>query len=1109
MSVWSSPCYGIEPLRNAANCMPRSSLDVFPEELAGIADFDFGDCAERHPERAGRNAAAFYRENPSEWKKFFLAGRANLQGTEAVLFSNTLRRANVKLGGIRAVYWAFAKFRNGDWEASKKLEAEALVKASSTIFNLGAAPSRIHQPTWDAYKAFVEEGATNEGGWAKAEEIADGVRYLWTLKSSSKQRKIKDKAKTMYAKLLNTRFRNIKTREDAEDECAIKRGKFTVKDHKAELKLIDKKIKAGETLSRAETNKVAILPYKAVPYATSKLVVFSYKGGLILYDAVECRGALITQKDYDRLVQMLQSDAKLKMYYSKYDEFNPSLSRIMISKYEEIMGMVTKRMRYMSADDANKLCRVFDVCQFLFLANMAADVSTEAIECQTNKLIDEKLVDLVDVERYMAIIDDDALGIKESLELAKFCKIFPCPDFCIYSVVDGVANKSKKAHKASEHEILHSSLGTTTTVTDQEFHLYCMRNRAITFHAVHGFLPGTLKDVSGETIPDNMLSYPNVSISSIKPSDMAFVDMRGAFDYRHYAGCEIELVKDKVVTPTMLHSDANGREPKDYPKNEKNQVLKYLFDEKFMPQEEVAAKAVDGTLFTQYDQMITLALKPEAKKPGSRPFSMATDELRRLLSEAEANVATYVTRQKGSSQGKSTMDLDERMAILAATPEYNSRTSTYMMSFDLEGFSPMQDPRFKERAMRSWSECFDTPEFDATLRIFSETTLLFDKFGLSDTFKMVGNDLEGFHGRLNTAAHIDLMGYAVFKLKELGLSEGAAGLEVLIDDGLLRIAIKKSEDHAYLREAVEIIDIIYKFSGQKISWDKTFVSQSMCQYLNRVYYDGIEVTPGAKAFLRIGKNQECAIPTIADEMMAHAATTRGAIQSGAHHMLAYYAYCVEQYKTLKRWGLKHEDDSALSMISFALFVPIGLGGFGMSTLFGLSTNESLSALQSGIAAMKLIVRRFPGYAHFANTILNAGVRPMTAEGILRNPMAIRTNLRCLNVRRFANVAKAFILRNSTNALIIEANRGTFDGLDEAIMMTISADSDISEVKRKYLWDMTISSYLDTVVGKLQSSSTASALIGAKRAIVIYAANRGEARMLINEMATGNLSVRSS
>lgn len=1109
MSVWSSPCYAIEPLRNVANCLPRSYGEKIPSFLKGAADFEFGNCEKRHSERSGRNAYEFFSANPDEWRKFFYAGRANLEGSDAELFANTFSQANVKHAGIRCVYWAFKNFRERKWEATVKAKSADIVKAASTFFNLGAAPSRINQGTWDEYKAWIEKDAEDVNGWAKAEELADAVRYMWSLKESKKQRTLKKKMVALHQSMFGSKTYKVRTDFSALSLSSADQGngRGLAMATKAERKAIMTAVRNGVPVSLLDAKKVAILPHVAVPNANGRLIVFSYRGGLILYDSIIKEGGLLTQKEYDRLVQMLQSDAKLKMYFSKYDELDHSLSSVMARKYEEIMSLAMAPMSCPTHLIANNICRAFDVCQFLFLANLASDVTNDAIECQMAKIASERLMDVIDIDTYLSIIDDDELGVKESLELAKFCKIFPCPDFCIYSVVDGIEKKSENAHPSSEFLELKCSNGKTATLSDGEFDLYCMRNRAFSFYEVHGFLPGKLVSDGTMNIPTHLLAYPNVSLASIMPHDMAFIDMKGSFNYRHYAGCEVELVKDKVIAPTIAISDPRGNNMAKYSKVEKNQVLKYLFDPAFVPQDELAKLATNGKLFTEYTQMIALALKPEAKKPGSRPFSMASDELRRLLSEAEANIATYVTRQKGSSQGKSTMELTARMATLAGTPTYTEDAETYMMSFDLEGFSPMQSIRFKQRAIRSWSRCFDTPEFDATVRIFTDTTLYFEKFDVSDTFKMVGNDLEGFHGRLNTAAHIDLMGYAVFKLKELGLTKGAAGLEVLIDDGLLRMEIMRGKDHCYAKEVITLIDEIYHFAGQNISWDKTFVSQVMCQYLNRVYYDGVEVSPGAKAFLRIGKNQECAIPTLSDELMAHASTTRGAIQSGANHMMSYYAYMVEVYKTLAKWGLKDVGDESLANLALGLVIPVGLGGLGISTLFGLSTNESLCSLQSGIAAVKMIVKSFPGYTAMAETYLNANMRELDAEGILRNPMAMRTEYRCLNVRRFANVAKAVILKTSTNTLIMEAARGEFDGTDNAIIATIANDRHISEVKRKYLWDMTISSHLDTVVGKLQSSSTAADLIGYKRTLSLYVANRSEARMLLKEISTGTLSVR--
>jgi hypothetical protein len=185
--------------------------------------------------------------------------------------------------------------------------------------------------------------------------------------------------------------------------------------------------------------------------------------------------------------------------------------------------------------------------------------------------------------------------------------------------------------------------------------------------------------------------------------------------------------------------------------------------------------------------------------------------------------------------------------------------------------------------------------------------------------------------------------------------------------------------------------------------------------------------------------------------------------------LPYIFYILLYSKTdnviKKLYSLNIDDINRLKNKSY---IPIGMGGLGLCSLFGLATNESFNSMQAGIANMKMICHRFPKYANMANTYLNAGVRNMDNESVLRNPTAFRTKLRCLNLRRFENAAKAKIIMSSTNALIETVNSGKYDNVDEAILRVIESTKDLSEVKRKLLWDLSIKSYIDTLVGKLSS-----------------------------------------
>lgn len=1114
MSVWSNPCYAIEPIRNIANNLPFGNSSRIPPYLESVTSFHFQECKGNHPERSGKSAWEYYSEDHKRWSKFYFEAPRHLSQVEGHQFASTLEETNLSFAGLKAVYWAFEKFRTKEWEAKAKLEVKDLIEFAGTTFKLGCEASRVNKEVYQTAKSYFEEEA--EEGWAQLESATDAVRFMWTLKTSQRVRKITKRNVALVQKVFKSKLQKIKVSSSVEDTVPPPRVFPTKKALESVTKkeVIEaytaarKRAKAGETLSKRDARLVSLLTYTEQPKKGGRLVVFTFKGGLILYDRRDHASGIFFEKDYDRLVQMLQADAKLVKYYSKYCFMSPKIGQVLSSSYEKLLHLSLEAMRKSNHDTCNKICRAFDVAQFLLLSKFANDINSLAESIQEAKIEKEKLRDVIDIDAAIEIMADTRLGIKECLELAKFNKIFPCPDFDIYSVVDSIKEKSENSHPSADVTVLVNDLGEDSIASKHEYANYQKRNRIINYYDVHGVLPGTLVGEESEDFPADLAAYPNMRPFALKLEHMAFIDIAATFNYVEFDGNEAAMVKDKTIAPTCPADSQLA--VKDFSKIERNQVLKYIFSENFLPQRMIHKLAESGELFVVYKTWILLALKAEAKKPGSRAFSMATDEMRRLLSEAEYNVAQYVRSQRGSTQGKSEMSLDERLNEIAATPDLGKPYWEIILSADLDGFSPKQNISFKQEAMRSWSEVFDSRAFDATMKIFTETFLHFEKFDVADSFKMVGNDLEGFHGRMNTSAHLDLMGYAVYKMKEMDLVTGSAAMEALIDDGIMRIKLIKGRGTLAetVDQVIRTISDVYAFAGQKISWDKTFVSQILCMYLNRVFYDGVEVTPGAKAFMRIGKKLEVAIPTLSDEVAAHASTTRGAIQSGSDHLLAYYEMMCEVYKSYARWGLKSFEGSDSSRLAFASFIPIGLGGFGVPSLFQVSTNEAFGAMQSGIANMKMICHGYKGFAPMANTYLNAGVRDMSAETILRNPTTMRTKLRCLNLQRFANAAKAVVLKKSTNTLIMAVNRGDFDSADDAKLATVTATADLSEIQRSRLWAMSITSHVDNVVAKLQNSATAATIVGKKKAIGIFLANRSEARMILNETAKGRLVYRA-
>lgn len=855
------------------------------------------------------------------------------------------------------------------------------------------------------------------------------------------------------------------------------------------------------TFPRRLLREVEVVPFVIVNNEDKRWKLFRFDGGYILYDEVSDESGIFYTKDHNRLAQMLKSRAQLIKYYTNYAVNDTELNRLMSAKFYELEAMFLKSLDTNDPDFCNWVCRACDVTQFKYLASLANDVNERALADQNNKIEKEKLSKYFPIDLALKVVQDDRIGIKEELELLKFYKLFPCPDFCIYSAVSSFKKKSSKPNPCTWKVRLKVVNGPDYSTSKEEFHSYTMRNRLIMFKETHGYLPGKVERPSTVKVdvdpPEYLRAYPDIDPIEIKLEDIKWINFKGTFLYRRYDGCEDELVKDKSTAGKIVE-DA---------KWSGNQVLEYLFRDDFKRQAEINKAFAEGRVPDISKMEILLRFKAEAKKPGSRLFSMATDEQRRQLSELEANISLYAKNCRGSSQGKSDIDMNASLTAIATT--ISTTFEELLISFDLEAFSPKMSPEFKKFQYETWAYCFGESDILPTYSIFTDNTVKVDLFGLDDTWKLAGNDLEGFNARLNTVMHAEVMGYCVYKLKQLGIipKQSSANLEALIDDGLLKLYFSKISYRKAMPLAVSIIERIYASFGLIISWDKTFVSQVMCQYLNRVFYDGAEVTPGVKAFMRIGKVEEMPIPSIIDELEAVAASARGAIKSGTDHRLAYWAYIWEFTMTLVKWsnydwGLFKSHD-----LAFRCLFPTSFGGFAISSLYGLATNSSFNSTVACLANIRMLVFNDPARTAYVNKILNAGVRKMTDEELLRAPTAIRSVYRTINSRRFANNAKAFVMSHSVNPFLRHVVRRLTSTESITMAEVIAGLTVINEFQRSRLAKMDPKDFLEKVVKKLQNSSTAARMLGPGKVIALTMVNKSEARALISEAARGEFKLR--
>jgi len=854
-------------------------------------------------------------------------------------------------------------------------------------------------------------------------------------------------------------------------------------------------IVAGEIKSYKATCRKAKREGKALPWIDKKFLfgntktpwrVYRYEALTIIEEAPPSRigkkrrSFVLLGKDLTRLSQMLESTGKIVHYFSFYaDQFN-SLSRNMLLSSLEILNMLVTSFTSTTPNEKNSICRAMDVAQYIYLAEKAGPLSQRSLNEQLakghNGLYDRvfPLDELVTLLRRWKP--------REALELASIRKMLPVPDFCIYSAM----NNNYIMHSAPFEMIPHYDPETTF----DDFLLYWDHSMIRNYYDRHKRCPGRVKPSASHKDWHN--TYPRIIPKNIPYKEVKDIDWEGTFLYSDYNYAEHELRKDKTMAPSRLPKDLTSQELNDYPLWERNQIAN-LFMNPNMPRLASLRKDIHEGV-EKFDYVHLTALKPEAKKEGGRMFYMANDSQRTPMSEKEANVADYLVHKAGNSSGISDQALLKHMREIALLPTRAVRK--VLISFDLEKWSPRQNPRLKREAYSKWSYAFGLPHIMSLLKVHTGSRLAFIKHNIHHEYVNNGQDLEGYDARTNTAMHIEVMGYAVNVCRRLKLVSHGAHLLALIDDGGMSLEFDYTATDQDIMDCLQCIERVYNMVGLRISWDKTFVSESLFQYLNEVYYNGFKVTPGLKAFLRVGKDVDVPAKTIADDLDAYGGQVQGAIKSGAAYMTSYSMYIFEVYRTLKRWSrYKVEITDRHTLMCMA---PVAFGGLGVKSLIQLASNEAFNPVTAGIGNLKAFCTFYPRNAPLVNSLLNSNMREMKPETFIRAPKAIRAETRTLNLQRFANTMREWLTKESMNPYVKSVLQLTFDDTTYLFAERLLASEEVSAMGLQAIAAIRPEAAVDALVNKLQRSQTAANLLGFRTALRIMLANRYQALYCISE-----------
>ena len=1007
MSVWESPCYRVEPLVHTLKLYGKKAWDMDFKSFQNESAFTVDDKAAITTDTATRVKDGTIRTTVSEtfydicstdekiWRKFkqdilTQKGRKPAEDSTFVYLREQLKPTKF---GLQAVYEAFSSIVKHSESLREEFDKKEYASYHQDVWKLSAPASRLNRDAWESIGGAFQRTKTD--AWYNARNAVEVIRHVWVLNRTASMR---TKTKAFERKIYDI-------------EKLRRLAKVNGSESKETRLRIDKLVKSCTMESLA-------LPlsrgYEYVPF-----MIVRFSKGYFFYNKATKITSVLFGKDHDRLLQMLTSHSKCYAYFAMYDWNDQDMSQRMLSAYNKIILEMTFAMDRATWDSANRLCRAFDVILFSYYAELASDINNRSQVIQETKYYNENLDSVVDKRKILAIVKQQYFGVKETIELLKCYKLLPCPDFCHFSGLPDMARKNLDHRNMCNAHTINFKDNSSMTLTMDEFKLYQKRQMLVTYHARHKRLPGRV--IYTPDTPDRLLNYPDIGLSEIFVSDMKYIDFKGSFKWVDFTDQEHELVKDKTTAPSNTHSREKA--------TERIQVMKYLFDPKFLSQENAENKFYSG--FVDWNKEIALAWKPEAKKPSSRLFGMATDPDRRVLSAFERNIADYLVNRPGASVGMNDQELFKKLHELYN--RYEPGFEKLMVSFDLEAWSPKQSPAWKVLMLEKWAYAFGRDEFVQLEKIFSDRLLTVQKFGHTDAWKNIGVDIEGFNGKLNTDGHIDLMGYLIYKLRKASVFTEPANFMALIDDGLMEAQIPIKTYDAAVEKIITVIEEGYRMFGHAISWDKTYVSKYFSMYLNEITLEGQRITPGVKSFLKIGIPREVPIPNLIDDLTAHASTVRGAIKAGTDHNVAYDAYILEYYISLKRWSAYAKLDIRDQVLR--TFLPFAYGGYALNSLFSLATNATFDSLQASIGNCKMLCLVYPSFMPYYANVFNRPVKEMDTGIILRNPTSLQSNISTIHNKVFANTVRSYILRKSVHPYIravacqiSEETKPTFDAI---------------------------------------------------------------------------------
>jgi len=683
----------------------------------------------------------------------------------------------------------------------------------------------------------------------------------------------------------------------------------------------------------------------------------------------------------------------------------------------------------------------------------------------------------------------DGLSARGVLEIGKIYKLLPSSDFDPCTMLKGISTKHSDPHTFGNDAVQNGDL------ILEQYKIIQRANFIQTYFKKYGKYPGEIKNPR----PARQQSISLNKWLRVEDDEALRWDLRGCLSYTHYGTDYDHLFHDKTLAPPFMSQVLDNYKYKNLPPEEKSTLFYLLYNDNKVNTAGLLKHFPDVGCQNYYQ----VSPKAESHKPleNVRMFYMAPAEIRLMISEFENNISEMLTFKKGNLMGVDPILKEKRMSVIMNPNIYPDDAQVVghpvIISYDLKDFSSRKNPKMQQLNFDFWSEVFDMEHIKKLGLVTNGSNVCMNIEGYNGFYKCEGGDFEGFFGRLNTWAHIDIMALSFKRANMVRAIALPADLGVFIDDGVAKVTVlgetkgtwlalrpnKERDWETNLKILQDMVDTTYKACGERIHEHKTVWSTIGGVMLNDTKIMGVGISPGIRAYSRISPDYENPIATIVEDMAECFARSQGALKAGTPMCVAYAKYIHECVKTIYRWTGYHRSKAGYQTLRLAIqmYTPKGFSGFGCMSLQALVTTAASKQWIENIGILRTYVRMNPNQKRLVKSILQRSILEITDENYLRDPLRVR-------------VVDKVLIENRVSVAIIDWMLKNKDKLNHSIQACLESKPvehvahlakelrnmpTVNIVMLDNIWRSTPLYYIETLIAKFKRSSTIIALLGFK------------------------------